>query len=147
MRDIVSQVKKISEKICKELQLELFDVKYYNKSGRWFLEVIIDNPYDYVSTKDCEKVSRALEYELDKIDIIPSKYYLTVSSPGLDRPLRNINDFERFINHKVKIKTQTNSYIGYIKNIKNNIITIDVNGKKIEIKFEEIKNANLEIDF
>ncbi|ABR31260.1 ribosome maturation factor RimP [Thermosipho melanesiensis] len=146
MKDIVSQVKDIAQKICEEFHLELFDVKYYNKSGRWFLEIIIDNPYDYISTKDCENVSRKLEFELDKINIIPNKYYLTVSSPGLNRPLRNVKDFERFTGKKAKIKTRENTYIGYIKNVVDNIITFETDGKFIEFKFEEIKKANLEID-
>ncbi|ACJ76164.1 Ribosome maturation factor rimP [Thermosipho africanus H17ap60334] len=147
MKEIVSKVKEIAESACKKYNLELFDIKYYNKSGKWFLEIVIDNPLDYVSTKDCENISREVEFQLDKLDIIPQRYYLTVSSPGLDRPLRSIDDFKRFINNKVKIKLENETIIGYIKDVKDSVIFLEENNKKIkEIKYNQIKKANLEID-
>ncbi|WP_126992425.1 ribosome maturation factor RimP [Thermosipho globiformans] len=147
MKEIVLKVKEIAENACKKYNLELFDIKYYNKSGKWFLEIVIDNPLDYVSTKDCENISREVEFQLDKLDIIPQRYYLTVSSPGLDRPLRNIDDFKRFINNKVKIKLENETIIGYIKDVKDSVIFLEENNKKIkEIKYNQIKKANLEID-
>lgn len=147
MQNIIKQVSKIAEKACQKFNLELFDVKYYNKSGKWFLEIIIDNPVDYVSTKDCENVSREIELQLDSLNLIPQRYYLTVSSPGLNRPLRNIRDFKRFINNKVKINLEKESLIGYIKDVYDSKILLDINGEEKEINYEEIKNANLEIDF
>lgn len=147
MKEIVSKVKEIAESACKKYNLELFDIKYYNKSGKWFLEIVIDNPLDYVSTKDCENISREVEFQLDKLDIIHQRYYLTVSSPGLDRPLRSIDDFKRFINNKVKIKLENVTIIGYIKDVKDSVIFLEENNKKIkEIKYNQIKKANLEID-
>ncbi|MBB6061698.1 ribosome maturation factor RimP [Thermosipho japonicus] len=147
MKEIVLKVKEIAESACKKYNLELFDIKYYNKSGKWFLEIVIDNPLDYVSTKDCENISREVEFQLDELDIIPQRYYLTVSSPGLDRPLRSIDDFKRFINNKVKIKLENETIIGYIKDVKDSVIFLEENNKKIkEIKYTQIKKANLEID-
>ncbi|WP_407701730.1 ribosome maturation factor RimP [Thermosipho ferrireducens] len=148
MAHIKKQVTKIADKIVKEVGLELFDVRFYNKSGRWILEVIIDNPSGYINHLDCEKVSRALEVELDNLDLITKRYYLEVSSPGLDRPLRNKKDFERFKNHLAKIKTNEKTYIGKIVDVNDERVVLK-NQKQGEIvvEFKNIKKANLEIEF
>ncbi|MDK2886067.1 MAG: ribosome maturation factor RimP [Thermosipho sp. (in: thermotogales)] len=148
-KEIVKKVYDIAKNVVKKFDLDLFDVKYYNQSGKWILEIVIDNPNDYVSTIDCEKVSREIEFELDALDIIPKRYYLTVSSPGLDRPLRNIDDFKRFKNHKVKIVTFENkTIIGYISDVLEEkiIITLET-GNNQNVEFKNIKKANLEIEF
>ncbi|MBO8161598.1 MAG: ribosome maturation factor [Thermosipho sp. (in: Bacteria)] len=147
-REIIDKVTKIAEKAVKKFNLELFDVKYYNQAGKWVLEIIIDNPLDYVSTKDCENVSREIESELDNLELIHTKYYLTVSSPGLDRPLRNIQDFIRFKGHKAKIKTKNNVIIGVISEVHDETITIQLDNNKVEkINYSNIEKANLEINF
>ncbi|SHH19704.1 ribosome maturation factor RimP [Thermosipho atlanticus] len=146
--ELIKKVKELAKSATEKYGLELFDVKYYNQSGKWILEIIIDNPFDYVSTTDCEKVSREIEATLDMLDIIPKRYFLTVSSPGLDRPLRNINDFIRFQNKKAKIITKTKTIIGQILNVENNVIYILLeNGNTERINYSEIEKANLEIEF
>ncbi|MCD6104777.1 MAG: ribosome maturation factor [Thermosipho sp. (in: Bacteria)] len=148
-KQIIEKVYDLAKNVVKKFNLDLFDVKYYNQSGKWILEIVIDNPYDYVSTVDCEKVSREIEIELDALNIIPKRYYLTVSSPGLDRPLRNLDDFKRFKGHKAKIITIDNKMIiGQIMDIRGEeIIIILENGNNEKINFQSIKKANLEIEF
>jgi ribosome maturation factor RimP len=146
---IVEKVLDLAKNVVKKFNLELFDVKYYNQAGKWILEIVIDNPYDYVSTIDCEKVSRAIEFELDSLNIIPKRYYLTVSSPGLDRPLRSLDDFKRFKGHNAKITTTDNkTLVGKIMDVINDevIITLE-NGTNEKMEFRKIKKANLEIEF
>ncbi|MBI5025635.1 MAG: ribosome maturation factor RimP [Nitrospirae bacterium] len=70
---------------------ELQDVELLGKGGRFLLRVIIDKDGG-VTLNDCEKASREIGAMLDVEDPIPSSYVLEVSSPGLDRPLRNPGD-------------------------------------------------------
>ncbi|MEN3042411.1 MAG: ribosome maturation factor RimP [Fervidobacterium sp.] len=147
-KEIVEKVTAIAKPIVSSLGLELFDVKYTLKSGKWILTIFIDKQNDYVSTKDCELVSYSIEKELDFQDIIPGRYYLEVSSPGLDRPLRSIEDFERFKGKLAKVKAKK-TYKGYIKDVdtKTGEIILEVNEQLVAINFSDIKAANLEIEF
>jgi len=86
-KEIEKRVSEIAKPIVEGFGLILFDVKYKMQSGRWVLTIVIDKLNDYVSTKDCELVSYEIEKKLDSNDLIPGRYYLEVSSPGLDRPL------------------------------------------------------------
>ncbi|ANE40955.1 ribosome maturation factor RimP [Fervidobacterium sp. SC_NGM5_O18] len=146
-KEIEKRVSEIAKPIVESLGLVLFDVKYKMQSGRWVLTVVIDKLNDYVSTKDCELVSYEIEKELDSSDLIPGRYYLEVSSPGLDRPLRSIEDFKRFEGSLAKVKTNK-TLKGYIKvvDLENGTIVLEVEGKEVTISYNDIKSANLEVD-
>ena len=58
-----------------------------------------------MSVDDCARLSRALSPVFDLEDPIPGEFDLEVSSPGIDRPLMRIEDFERFIGHEAKLET------------------------------------------
>jgi len=146
-KEIEKRVSEIAKPIVASLGLVLFDVKYKMQSGRWVLTVVIDKLNDSVSTKDCELVSYEIEKELDSMDLIPGRYYLEVSSPGLDRPLRSIEDFKRFEGSLAKVKTNK-TLKGYIKvvDLENGTIVLEVEGKEVTITYNDIKSANLEVD-
>ncbi len=68
------------------------------------LQIMAERPDGSFSIDDCEAVSRALSPVLDVEDVIPSRYHLEVSSPGIDRPLVRPSDFESWAGHEVKIE-------------------------------------------
>lgn len=146
-KEIEKRVSEIAKPIVEGFGLILFDVKYKMQSGRWVLTIVIDKLNDYVSTKDCELVSYEIEKKLDSNDLIPGRYYLEVSSPGLDRPLRSIEDFKRFEGSLAKVKTNK-TLKGYIRgvNLENGTIVLEVEGKEVIINYNDIKSANLEVD-
>jgi len=147
-KQIVEKVTEIAKPIVSSMGLELFDVKYKSQGGKWILTVVIDKVDDYVSTRDCELVSYQIERELDAQDIIPGRYFLEVSSPGLDRPLRKLEDFERFKGKLAKVKAKK-TYTGYIKdvNLQTGEIILEIDGESVIVNFAEVKSANLEIEF
>lgn len=75
--------------------LELVDVEYVREGGAWYLRIYIDKPGG-ITHDDCQVVSQDLEQKLDELDPIPQSYYLEVSSPGVERPLKKESDFVRF---------------------------------------------------
>lgn len=98
---------------------ELYNTEFVKEGRDWFLRVYIDKapvaetegeadgePEEqaYISTEDCEKVSRFLSEKLDESDPIEQNYYLEVSSPGMDRPLITPEHYERYVGHEVEIK-------------------------------------------
>jgi len=146
-KEIEKKISELVKPIIERNGLELFDVKYKLQSGKWILTIIIDKRDDYVSTRDCELVSYEIEKVLDKEDLIPGRYFLEVASPGLDRPLRTIEDFKRFQGNYAKVKTNK-TIRGYIKdvNLETGEIILDVDEKEEIVNFSDIKSANLEVD-
>lgn len=85
------------------LGFELCDVEFRKEYGDWVLTLYIDRP-EGVDLDACETVSRAVDPILDEADPIPQAYYLSVSSLGLDRPLKKDADFQRSIGKEVDVR-------------------------------------------
>lgn len=100
---IAETVRELTEKTIKELGFSLYDVDFLKEPEGYVLTLYIEgeNP---VTLDDCEKVSRAVEPILDEKDPIVSPYYLSVSSVGLDRPLKLDADYARNLNGKIDVK-------------------------------------------
>ena len=101
---------KLTEKVAavvgpkiNELGYELYDVEFKKEYGNWELMLIIDKEGG-VDLDDCERVSRAVDPILDEADPIEQAYYLTVSSVGIDRPLKLSKDFDRNIGSVIDVK-------------------------------------------
>ena len=108
---------------------------------------------EYVSTDDCEKVSRFLSAELDRLDPIEQNYYLEVSSPGMDRALLKEKDFVRFAGEIVDVSLYKaldgrKAYQGKLVGIENDkIIITDENDKRIEFPREQVAKTKLAVIF
>ncbi|MEJ2698029.1 MAG: ribosome maturation factor RimP, partial [Candidatus Sulfobium sp.] len=106
-----------------------------------------------VTLDDCERVSRALSAVLDVEDPIHSPYVLEVSSPGLDRPLRRLEDFEENVGKLARVVTGESIdgrtfFVGRITAVKNGDVRLALEGgKEIELPFEQVTKARLEIEF
>lgn len=89
--------------ITNEHNIELVDVEYIKEAGEYYLRIFIDKDGG-VSLNDCEVVTRAINPILDEKDPIKENYFLEVSSPGLDRPLKKEKDFVRYAGRDVEVK-------------------------------------------
>ena len=96
-------VESLLKSTVENLGFELCDVEFLKEYGNWVLTLYIDKPGG-VSIDDCERVSRAVDPVLDEKDPIEQQYYLSVSSLGLDRPLKKDADFKRNLNREVSVK-------------------------------------------
>lgn len=102
-KEIEQKVTELVNGLLSGGDVELVDVEYVKEGQDYFLRVFIDKP-NGVTINDCETLSRKMDGKLDEYDWIEEQYYLEVSSPGLDRPLKKQTDFERNIGKKVEIK-------------------------------------------
>ncbi len=91
-----AQLRDLAEKVVRDNFLELFDLRTHPQGKRLVLTVVIDKKSGSVTLDECTAVSRELEKRLDELDLIETAYVLEVSSPGLDRPLRSLEDCDRF---------------------------------------------------
>ena len=133
------------DKTVTQLGYELVDLEIINHGQ--LLRVFIDK-LDPINIDDCVKVSNQLNHVLSvEQDIVYDR--LEVSSPGMDRVLKKLNDYERFKEERVKIKTrlpilERRNFSGIIKETKGNIIFLESEGSLIEINFDQIDKARLD---
>jgi ribosome maturation factor RimP len=149
MEVIKNKVSRLAKQVAEEQEVELFDIEL---SGRYklLLRVTIDKEGG-VTLDDCERFSRSLEAILDVEDPIPVSYSLEVSSPGLDRPLRELKDFEKNVGKLARIVTvekieDQNIFIGRISMVNSKSLRLLVNDREIDIPFEKILRARLEVE-
>ncbi|WP_290585119.1 ribosome maturation factor RimP [Alicyclobacillus sp.] len=95
-------VEQLALPIAREAGVELVDVEYKKEGANWYLRVFIDKEGG-VDIDDCTRVSERLSEKLDEVDPIPSSYFLEVSSPGAERPLKKPSDYERAVGHLVHV--------------------------------------------
>lgn len=100
-REIEALITELMEPILKDTDITLVDVEYVREKD-WYLRIFIDKP-DGVEIDDCQLVSEKLTAVLDEKDPIQDKYFLEVSSPGIDRPLKKDKDFVDAYGSKVDI--------------------------------------------
>lgn len=134
----------IADPIAKRHSFELVDVEFLKEGSNWYLRIYIDKSGG-ITIDDCQVVSEEISDILDKEDPIPQSYFLEVSSPGLDRPLKKDSDFEKFKGEMVEVKVfkpidGKKVFEGELLGYKDNIITIKKDGKE-NIEFERDKVA------
>ena len=100
-KKITERVTELVSPIVEAAGLELVDVEYVRERD-WFLRVFIDKEGG-IDIDDCSAVSNALAKEPDEEDFIKEKYYLEVSSPGIDRPLKKDKDLTAHYGSKVDL--------------------------------------------
>ena len=142
MSKIAEAVFSLIEKPVEELGYDLVDVEYKKENVGMVLTVYIDRKGG-VGIDDCETVSRLIDPLLDEADPIPGSYCLSVSSPGLDRPLKSERDFQRKMGEKVSVKLyapieKKRELLGILKAYDADSITIEWDGEEKNIRKKEI---------
>lgn len=101
-KKITELVEELALPIVAAEGLELVDVEFKKEGANWFLRVFIDKDGG-VDIEDCSRVSEKLSDKLDEVDPIQESYFLEVSSPGAERPLKKPSDFLRAVGKTVHI--------------------------------------------
>ena len=148
---VIKRVEAVAQPVLEEMELELMEVQYRREQSGWVLRLIIDKQ-DGVNLDDCAVVSRELSQLLDIEDFMGQAYSLEVSSPGLNRPLKSMADFQRFVGRKAKIKTiepiaGEHVFVGKINQTEGESIVLEVGRREVVIPFSQVTKARLEVEF
>lgn len=151
--DLKEKIKNLVEIPLLKKGVEIVDLEWRRERSGWVLRIYIDKPGG-VTIGDCAKVSEFVGKILDKEDLIHHPYNLEISSPGIERPLKTKEHFERFRGERVKIVLKNplsgrRNFVGINLGIEGDLLRLEAEGKIWEIPFSEIKKANLqpEINF
>jgi ribosome maturation factor RimP len=163
--DVVEHVRAIASRIAGSYGLDIFDVQYRREGPGMVLRVQIDRPgsgataEESVSVEDCARISRDLSAVLDVEDVVPTAYTLEVSSPGLDRPLRQATDYVRFAGRRAKLVMRQAIdgqmfFKGRLGGIEPDagrggdlVVIVSDDGRSHRVPIGVITRANLEVEF
>ncbi len=104
-----------------------------------------------IGLDDCEKISRAIDDVIEELDPVSEGYFLCVSSPGLDRPLKSERDFKRSIGKEVDVKPykaqkKQKMFTGKLISFNENSFIIESDGKQAEFEYSETAIVRLHVD-
>lgn len=136
------------EALCKEANLELYDSELISENGKRIYRVYVIKKGG-VNLDDCARLSEILSPIFDVEPPINGKYFLEVSSPGLERKLITIEHFSKSIGEMVKITTNENEkFQAKLLRVENESIHLEtLNGEKINLNFNDIKKAKTFVEW
>ena len=157
MRRVVDEVRVVVQPIVDEQNLELVDMECLKEGKNWFLRIYIDKPGG-IDIEECALISEKVSEALDAIDPdpIPQAYFLEVSSPGAERPLKTDADMQNAIGKYVHLSFYQaidgeKFYEGTLKEVNDDSVVLTIRiktrTKDIEIERKQIANARLAIQF
>ena len=153
MADLKDQLEDIIEPAVAALGFDYVGIELLPSGNSMLLRVYVDE-ISGIDLAGIEKVSRQVAAVLDVEEPIASHYTLEVSSPGLDRPLFRIGDYQRFIGQQIKLRLRLpkqgdrRNYKGELASVEDQQIVLTMeSGEQITIGFDEIEKANLVPEF
>lgn len=145
---VIERVREFADSLLPAMGLELFDVQFRREGHGWVLRLVVDRE-EGVKLDDCSRVSRETSDFLDVEDIIEHPYHLEVSSPGLERPLRTVEECRRHLGKKArfKVKEEVDSrrvIIGELQSIdEDEISVLSEEGETFKLNWENVQKARL----
>ena len=153
----LEKIQQIAEDITASLGLEFVELEYKREGRQMILRLFI-NKAGGITLDDCTSVSKEFSAVLDVEEPISAKFILEVSSPGLNRALKTVDDYVKNIEQLVKVKTfeaipddagnKRKTFLGTLVSITDRVITIRLQeGQRAEIPLDKVSKANLEFVF
>ena len=155
----LEQIRAIAERVAASRGLEIWDIQSRRETGGHVIRVFIDRPGpsatpdESVSIEDCEQVNREIGTILDVEDPLPFAYTLEVSSPGLNRPLRNLEDYRRFAGRLAKVVVSEpvdnqKAFEGRLNGVDGDVVLLEAsNGRLHKLPLRLITRGRLEVEF
>ena len=147
MATLEQKLQELVQGSVEDLGCELWGIEC-QRVGRYLTVRLFIDKEGGVTVEDCADVSRQVSAVLDVEDPIADKYKLEVSSPGLDRPLFTLNQFERYLGQEILLHLRIpvadrRKWQGQLAKIENDMITLIVDGKEQVLAFGNIQKANV----
>ena len=147
---VEEKVQAFAEALLPSMGLELVEVQFRLEGHGWVLRLFIDGK-EGITVDHCSQVSREVGDFLDVENLIDHAYHLEVSSPGLERPLRSMKDFQTYLGRKAKLKLREDVegqrvLIGVISQAEGETVELVLDdGAKCQVAFEQIRKARLSL--
>ena len=151
MKQAPEHLHELIEPVVEGLGYECVGIEYNSHPKHGFLRIYIDSEQG-VGMEDCTKVSHQVSGVLDVEDPISGEYDLEVSSPGMDRPLFNLKQFEQFVGHTVQVSLfkpvgGRRKITGLIEKVEDNDVYLQQDGQVYKVPFQAMSKARLEPDY
>ncbi|WP_373229553.1 ribosome maturation factor RimP [Cohnella sp.] len=148
---IKSIVENFATSYLEENGLELVDVEYVKEGSNWFLRIYVDKEGG-IDIEDCGRVSEFISTKLDELDPISDAYFLEVSSPGAERPLKKAEDVAKAIGKHVFITTYelidgAKEFEGRLDGFDGTTVVVVIGRRKHAIPYNKVASARLAIVF
>ena len=151
MATLEQNLQEMLQGAVEDLGCELWGIEC-QRAGRFMTVRLFIDKEGGVTVDDCADVSRQVSAILDVEDTIADKYNLEVSSPGLDRPLFTLPQFERYIGQDIAVNLripvmERRKWQGKLERIENDMVTLIVDGQEQVLVFGNIQKANVVAKF
>ena len=138
---------KIVQPTIEGMGYELVRLRYMG-GGRPTLQVMADKPDGGIAVDDCARISRTISAVLDVEDPIEGEYQLEVSSPGIDRPLTRLKDFDAYEGFDAKLTTSElidgrKNFKGVLRGVEGGEVLIEIPEGVIGLEFDWLTDAKL----
>jgi len=148
---IKTTVEEMVQPYLDEHGFELVDVEYVKEGSNWFLRVFVDKDGG-IDIDDCGLISEYLSQKLDENDPIPTAYFLEVSSPGAERPLKKKEDVAKSVGKNVFVTVYEpinglKEFEGKLETFDNEELVIQTAKKQHVIPYAKVASARLAIIF
>lgn len=144
------KIEALARPIAEEMGYDIVCVKIIGEDGSQSVQIMAENPETrLIGLDECAKLSRAISTMMEVEDPINGAYRLEISSPGIDRPLVKIKDFEDFSGFEAKLETDRPAengqkrFRGFIKGLKEENVLVETDQGEVEIPFPSIVKAKL----
>ena len=155
----VERIRAIADRVTRDYGLEVWDIQSRRETYGQVVRVMIDRPgraatpEESVGIEDCQRVSQEISTILDVEDPLPFTYTLEVSSPGLDRPLRCLDDYRRFDGRLAKVVSaervdNQTAFEGRLRGVDGDVVLLEgAKGRIHRLPYKQITRGRLEVEF
>jgi ribosome maturation factor RimP len=147
----IGQLRELAEAVAKDNFVELFDLVVRPQGKKLTVSVAIDKKAGKITVEECAAVSLELEKRLDELDVIGPSYLLEVSSPGMDRALRHLEDCIRFQGRLAQFiftepVEEMITFRGRLGEVKDGLVELTDGKRTIRFPYSVVKRANLVVE-
>ena len=146
LEDLKLKIEEFLKGLSDKLAVDLIELNVRHQNKTIVVDVIVDHPAGGITIDECGYLNKRLSREIEERQLIPGEYLIHVSSPGIDRPLKTINDFKRVLGKKVHfhltalLKNKL-EYEGVIKDVDQQNVQIDVKAGILVVPLGQIQKA------
>lgn len=152
LQEIVQQFENLAAPVVEEEGMEIWAADLRQEGGRWILRLMLEREGG-ASLDDLTRVHRQLSDLLDVHDLVPWRYTLEVSTPGVNRPLVRLTHYRRYLGQRVRIQTRNmqrgrRMFVGLLDQVEDNrVCIIDGDVGQVWIPLDDVRKATTEYEF